>query len=408
MATSSAPPMVDYVEFDPARVSNLSPREKEWKNDTGSGKFKELPLMYDYSTPDHKKTDKLYMQYPEVKIPRGIQEKLSQSGGYNEYSVMLVFDMSNPEHVRVIKTLSELYIQIANLIGPIKGALGLPYFNPDTPEASGLGSMVYISRDKITSEVLEGKDPTQFYKMYKNTVFADLTGKSIDHNILKDAEIVGYPLVCHTHVYIGTKVTIKSHLQSFIVTGLKKSDGLARQVSTIGRVLEQNPGAQASLESQIAALMGDTQDVLIQQETQVPPIADVLPVIKAAPIPAVVEQTAPPNASQVPAVVPQTAPQVPQTAPQVPAVVEQAAPAQAPTQDLQAFLAQSTPQTVPAQPQAAQTVPAQPQAAQTIPAQTVPAQTVPAQTVPAQAAVQPQAEPVTVEVTTQPPQVTLQ
>jgi hypothetical protein len=366
MASSSAPPMVDYSEFDASHVSNLSPREKEWKNETGSGKYKELPLMYDYSTPDHKKTDKPYIQYPEMKIPRGIQEKMSQSGGYNEYSVMIVFDMSNPEHVKTVDGLNSLHKRIANLIAPVKGTLGLHHFNPDTPEASGLAQMIYVARDKITGEVLEGKDPTQFYKMYKNTVFADLTGKAIDHNILKDAEITGYPLVCHTHVYIGTKITIKSHIQSFIVTGVKKADGLARQVSTIGRVLEQNPNAQSSLEAQIAALMGDNQDVLIQREQQVQAPAIVeqqVPVqtaqVQAPQVPAIVEQQVPvaqvPTAQvqspQVPAIVEQQVPvaQVPTTqvqAPQVPTAQVQApqvptAQVQVPAPDLQAYLAQS-------------------------------------------------------------------
>lgn len=358
MATSSAPPMVDYSEFDSSRVSNLSPREKEWKNETGSGKYKELPLMYDYSTPEHKKTDKLYMQYPEMKIPRGIQEKINERGGYAEYSAMIVFDMSNPEHVRIVNSLKDLYKQIANLIGPVKGPLGLPHFNADAPEASGLGDIVYISRDKITSEVLEGKDPTQFYKMYKNTVFADLTGNPIDHNILKNAEITGYPLICHTHVYIGTKITIKSHIQSFIVTGVKKADGLARQVSTIGRVLEQNPNAQSSLEAQIAALMGDNQDVLIQQDQQVQVQAPQVPQLAgAAGVLPNIPQPAQVQAPQVPAVDPvqQVAP-----VPAASAVGEQVSQAAPPAQDLQAFLAQTGPV------QAAQTAPVQvvPQAAQ--------------------------------------------
>lgn len=318
MASSSGPPMVDFTDFDPLKVSNTSPRPKEWKNETGSGKYMELPVMYDYGTGARKKIDRLYIQYPEMKIPRGISEKPSQGGGYNEYSVMVVFDMSNPDHVKMTNVLGRLHKQISNLIGPIKGALGLHHFNPDAPEASGLGAMIYMARDKITGELLEGRDPTQFYRTYKNTVFADLNGNSIDHNILKDAEITGYPLVCHVHVYIGTKISIKSHLESFIVTGVKKSDGLARQVSTIGRVLEQNPQAQANLEAQIAALMGDNQDVLIQEHVKVqdPQAPDITKQHVQVPV------------AQVPA-------------PQVPAAVQDPAPPVAATQDLQAFLAQS-------------------------------------------------------------------
>ena len=355
---SSAPPMVDYTEFDPSKVTSLSPREKEWSNGTEKGKYKELPLMYDYGADGQKKVDKIYMQYPEMKIPRGINEKMNERGGYMEYSVMVVFNMGDPEHQKVVGSLNGCHKQIANLIDANKGPLGLHHFNAQMPEASGLGGMIYLSRDKVTGEVLEGKDPTQFYKMYKNTIFADLTGKSIDHSILKDAEITGYPLVCHTHVYVGSKVTIKSHLQSFIVTGVKKSDGLARQVSTIGRVLEQNPEAQTNLEAQIAALMGDNQDVLIQgnPDASLGALPDIESAIQAPPVPTQSTQTiqsTEPVATSEP-VPSQPAPEVTQVAP------VQAAPASqpAPSQDLQAFLAQA--QTAPAAQPApvTQTVPA--------------------------------------------------
>ena len=263
---SQAPPMIDYSQFNPENVINLSPNEKTWskivEGKEEKGTFKEVPLLYRYNVGNVQKTDKTYVQYPEVTIPNGIKE--DSRGGYPSYSVMMVFGQDNVEHVKLINNvLNPLYHRIANLIGPIKGQLGktMTHFNPQSPEAL-LGELIYTQRDKISGEIVEGKDPTQFYRMYKNTIFSDLNGRPIDHNILKAASIKGIPCICFSHVYVGTKMSIKSHLQSFIVTGVKKSDGLARQLGTIQKIRESNSSAVTDLEAQIAALMGDTQDSL--------------------------------------------------------------------------------------------------------------------------------------------------
>ena len=273
-APKSSLPMVDYTQFNPALVTSLSPNEKSWTKDLPdgkkeTGKYKEVPLLYQYPVEGGQhKSDKIYIQFPEVTIPNGIKE--DSKNNFPSYSVMVVFDQTNPEHVRTVnQVLYPFYFRIAELLAPVKGQLGpnFVHFNPKAPQGI-LADLVYTARDKVSGEAIPGKDPTQFYKMYKNTPFSDLSGRAIDHNILKNANITGYPLICFSHVYAGTKLLVKSHLQSFVVTGVKKSDNMARQLVTIEHIRASNPNAVTDLEAQIAKLMGDVPDSMFPPASQ--------------------------------------------------------------------------------------------------------------------------------------------
>lgn len=360
MTAPPAPkPMVNWTDFKGESLKTLSPKEVTYGEGTpNSGKYKKIEYIYEYNFNGQQAVDGFLMQFPCITAPFGVQVKPTERG-YDDVSIMLTFDLNKIDangaftHRELIDMLRKVHARTAECIFPVRFGIGMEHFTLENPVGTGLKDVVYNPRDKVTGEPT-GKNPSQFYKMSKSTRFdqpyrdeeGEVKSKRIPMEILKGAEITGYPLIRFTHVYAGGKgASIQARLESMVVTDVRPANDQTRQTETIQNVLEMNPDISGNLDAQIAALTGGIGNMTtpsftsseVANESTVPGIGSTIPqsgAVSAIPIPGTVptQESVPIPGTVAPVLAPALTPAAP--------VLTPAAPVLAPTQDLSSILAQ--------------------------------------------------------------------
>jgi hypothetical protein len=276
----------EYATYTDFTVSRLSCTPSEQKTIPGTGPqskpasppqyYYQIPLMYNFGTQENRILNDFLFEGCELETNFGIQSKPSQSGRV-EHSIMCRFDLNNKEHVSFIESIGNIHAGCAYILSQMKGQVKLYNFNPEMAEATGLKNPVYRARDELTGEVIQGRSPSIFLKLFnrgkgtmtEQTLFTGLDGKPISWTLLQGVEMKFIPLIHVKRIYVGGgKASIQMEVLSAIVTCVRARNTTSRQLGTIQRLQHDNPELADTVAAQLAKLSLDRQDqMLIEQQS---------------------------------------------------------------------------------------------------------------------------------------------
>lgn len=263
-----------YTEFNGAHLDSIEPKEKSFEGQNGKVSYKEVPIQYNYGTPEAPIIDSCFFECPEVLSYGGIQCERKTLPPKNEgdppyiqekFSMMFSFDLQEEECAGCLVKLDELHKASSFAFAKHKGKVGMYDFDPERPGGS-FKNPVYYTRDPVTGERVKGRNPTLWVKLnhWKNnkTLFTDLNENSIDWSLLTDVEVKMIPLLHIEKIYIGGgKASLQIKLVSAVITDIAPLNTRTRQTRTIDR-LKKRKGLADTVASQLAQLRMDKQDAL--------------------------------------------------------------------------------------------------------------------------------------------------
>lgn len=262
----SVPTHFKYKNFDKLKMS-LTPSEKK---ETTSKDSKEgagqkivyyvIQVLYNYGT-----VTEFKVELCKLNSAFGIQVKDAQNGAGKDYSIMVKFNTANDEQKECVDFFDQLYMECGKQLFPVRGSVKLAGFNAssmDLMEATGLKPPVYRPRDDSTGELIVGRQPTMFFKLFRRgkepniiqTLFVGLDGKAIPWELLIGSEIEFVPLILVKRMFFGTKNSIQMEMLSAVVTSLKAPNTETNQTDTINEIINENPVALENVLNQIALL----------------------------------------------------------------------------------------------------------------------------------------------------------
>jgi hypothetical protein len=260
--------MVSYDQFDPNKLFCQSPTTKTWESkDTGTdgkakkGSYSEMYFLYDYGNNGVRVIDEFCMEFP-ITESDGIAERDSKAS-FKNYSTRFFFDLTKPDVLAFLAVMNEkVYPRIVQLTFQHKGVLKLHQLQLENMRFNEaiIRPLVYYPRDDATGEIINGKNPSNFYDLYngsrKKTLYTLPNGEIISWDLLKNANVTGKPLIHFSHLYIGTdgKTFMKAKVSSFIVTKVEPNNTANKQIRTAEVIQSQNPGLVDTLKQQIASL----------------------------------------------------------------------------------------------------------------------------------------------------------
>lgn len=264
-----------YTNFNGNNVSGSDPKGKSFDDSSGSKiSYKEIPLTYNYATPENPIVDSLYFECPEVTCFGGIKSEIKEfsarKDGESDYvrekhSMMFTFNLQDSECVDCLGKWDELHKGTAQVLNKHKGKVGLYSFNPDHP-GEQYKHPIYYKMDPNTCERIKGRNPTIWVKLNhwntNKTLFTDVDENPIDWSLLKDVEIKLIPLLHIEKIYVGGgKASLQIKLVSAVVTDIVPINTRTRQTRTIDR-LKKRKGLAQNVAAQLATLRMEKQDIL--------------------------------------------------------------------------------------------------------------------------------------------------
>jgi hypothetical protein len=280
-STQNTQPNQDYSTYSDFTVTRLSCTPSEQKTIPGTGPqstppspaqyYYQIPLMYNFGTTDNRILNDFLFEGCEMDTHFGIQSKPGQSGRV-EHSVMCRFDGNNTEHNRFIESVGQIHAGCAYIISQMKGAVKLYNFNAQMAEATGLKNPIYRARDEVTGEVIQGRAPSMFLKLFsrgkppmlEQTLFTGLDGKPISWALMQGVEMKFIPLIHVKRIYVGGgKASIQMEVVSAVVTSIRARNTTSRQLGTIQRLQQARPELADSVAAQLSKLTTDRQDQML-------------------------------------------------------------------------------------------------------------------------------------------------
>ena len=272
------PTYATYIDYTNNRLS-CTPAEQKTIPGTGPQatppsppqNYYQIPLMYNFGTNENKILNDFMLEGCEMESGFGIQSKPGQSGRM-EHSVMCRFDNNNPEHIRWIDTMGQLHGGCAYILSQMKGVVKLYNFNAQMAEATGLKNPVYRARDEVTGDVIQGRAPSMFLKLFsrgkgnmvEQTLFTGLDEKPIPWALMQNVELKFIPLIHVKRMYIGGgKASIQMEVVSAIVTSIRARNSTTRQTGTIHQLRTARPELADTVAAQLAKLTTDRQDQML-------------------------------------------------------------------------------------------------------------------------------------------------
>ena len=264
-----------YETFIGTHMQATEPKSKSFTSAAGKQTYHEIPVQYNYGTPEAPIIDSSFIEFPIVTSRGGInckkEEKPSRAPGEapymkESYSMMFIFDLQDEECVVCLEKIDSLHSGVAHAILPFKTKIGLPYLDPKNPEATGLKHPVYYKRDQLSNERVKGRNPSIWVKMnhWKNnkTLFTDLNGNIIDWGLLYDVEVKMIPLIHVEKVYSGATTSIQMKMVSAVITDIAPINTRSRQTTTLSRLKQKYSGLADTVASQLAEMRMNKQDQL--------------------------------------------------------------------------------------------------------------------------------------------------
>jgi hypothetical protein len=172
----------------------------------------------------------------------------------------------------MIQCINEIHGGCAYILYTLKGQVKLPHFNKDMAEATGLKNPIYRPRDEVTGDIIPGRAPSMFLKLFsrgkppmlEQSLFTDLVGNPIPWKLLEGVEMKFIPLLHIKRMFIGGgKASIQMEVLSAVVTYVKPKGTTSKQDATMNRLKANRPELQDIVAAQIAKINHDRQDQLL-------------------------------------------------------------------------------------------------------------------------------------------------
>ena len=273
----------NLVNFKDFKIENLiigQIAKKTAKQDPSATYF-EASLSYKYEkTINGSKVftiDDFYLEFPELTSNGGIVKKENPNSGKIDASIFSSFDLSNEDINEFVKQGSLLEPDERGVIGKIYYACLRAVFEGK----SAISSLSRIQREDVLEGsfspllywqmddqgIVKGKNPSKFLSLInygdpgsfkrRETLFnypvKDANGKpkKIDWQYLEGVNMSFIPNIHFKKVYIGSKITIQTEVQSAVITKINKIGDLTSQTSTIDNLIESNYDLTLAIESNI-------------------------------------------------------------------------------------------------------------------------------------------------------------
>lgn len=313
--------IVSFNEFNESHLIFNTPVEKPIPN-TPNQKYKEIQIEYNYGTAEKPYRGPLFIEFPEVVSSTGIVT--SDLNGKKKRSLQVLLPQNSEECQKVVEVMSQIHKACANALHANKGFLGIPHFNKDLPEASNFKNPVYFPRDKLSGELIQGKNPNMYLTLTEKgnnkSIFCDLKENIVPWAILENVQMKHIPLVHVDKIYIGgnTRSLQYKHISS-VLTHVVSKGKVIKQKSTIDQLKQRNPELANAIDDQIKSLKdgfteevaseGDetvesTEEIVLTSETPaevVVPVSTISApssVVKNSSKPSLPRRTAPPSSSK--------------------------------------------------------------------------------------------------------------
>lgn len=272
------PTFATYIDYTSTKLT-CTPFEQKTIPGTGQQAtppsppqfYYQIPLMYNFGTDDVRILNDFVFEACELNSSVGIQSKPGQSGRL-EHSIMCKFDANNAGHSRFIETIGQIHAGCAYILSQMKGGVKLFNFDPKMAEATGLKNPVYRARDQVTGEIVQGRAPSMFLKLFsrgtgplaEQTLFTGLDGKPVPWTLLQGVEMKFIPLIHVKRLYVGGgKASIQMEVVSAVITDIRARNTTTRQLSTIHGLISANPALADTVAAQLAKLTIDRQDQML-------------------------------------------------------------------------------------------------------------------------------------------------
>lgn len=275
--------LTTYKDYTTTRLTCSKPEQKAIPNNDKSAPpqhYHQIPLMYNYGVGENRVLNEFLIEGCEMETSLGIQSKAGQSGRM-ESSIMVKFNSNDEEHIRWLTTCEQIHGGCAHILQQFKGIVKMPHYSVTNPEA-GMKSLVYKPRDEMTGEIIPGRAPSMFLKLFsrgkgpltEQTLFTGVDGKPIPWALLQGVEMKFIPLFHFKRIYVGGgKASIQLEVVSAVVTSLRARGTITRQTNTIKTLQAARPELIDTVAAQVAKLTLDRQDQLlgVQSTPSTPP-----------------------------------------------------------------------------------------------------------------------------------------
>ncbi len=232
-------PQVKYVKQQP---QSSQPQQQ----------YQEIPVEYNYGTPENPILKPLMFQLPKMVTSSGIMEQPEQNGKISSSIMVNIRTTSDPNQKKLFDCLTDTHTCIALLLENIKSQVGLHQFEAEfaIKKGYGLKHPYYIPIDKTTSKQIQGKDPSMYLKLFsrgrepyvEQTIFTGLDNKPVEWKFLKSVEMEFIPLINVEKIYVGGgKASLQIKLISAVVLSVKAKGSFSKQSSTIQQLVGSDP-----------------------------------------------------------------------------------------------------------------------------------------------------------------------
>lgn len=269
---------VTYTHFSTERLTASQPEPKVVPG-TGPGSnppvpaqnYYQIPLLYNYGI-DCSRLNDFLLEGPELESSTGIRSSPAPSGnGRLDHAIPVRFDLNDPEQKRFIDVMNSVHKSCAYILGTMKGAVNLRFFDPNNPDGL-FSNPVYRPYDKVSNQFIEGRAPSMFLKLFsrgkpgmeEQTLFTGVDGNTIPWALMQGVEMKFIPLIHIKRIYVGSKASLQMEVQSAIVTSIRARNSAPKQLATLQRLQQEKPALVDAVATQVARLTMDRKEQLPQ------------------------------------------------------------------------------------------------------------------------------------------------
>lgn len=231
-------------------------KDKDKKKDDAS--YLRVDQSYDYGD-EVPAVSEFYTEGPVFQC-NGLKCRVQK--GKESWSLLVIFNMDNSEHVAYVDYKEKKYMRTAQYLASIKGKLKMHLFNADSLEmaaATGLKFPIGYPRDETTSEIIEGSSPFEWINLvgggkYKTVFTFPGAGRDekIDWRILQRSRFKFIPCFYNSHIYIGGgKMSMQDKLSSAVVVDIEPNTVVPRNIGTADALATAIPNLSEKMRSQI-------------------------------------------------------------------------------------------------------------------------------------------------------------
>ena len=246
---------VNYTEFDPAKVSITNIDVKTIQDGNTKISYRNVNLVYNYGTEEKPIPDELLLELPIVKSRDGIKEQTFQ--GKTTWTIGARFGELE-EDILFCQKMDQVYAALSSSLLEMKSELRFNELSKSNIDFI-FKNPLYRPKDKVTDEVIVGKPPSCYLKLFKmqysKTLFTDLQAKPIDWKLLTNVEMEYQPLVKMPAIYVGGgKCRLQMKVLSAVVIKAVAIGTETMQTKTIKDIVNKEPDRLVELTKQLRKL----------------------------------------------------------------------------------------------------------------------------------------------------------